>query len=245
MYPRYSRKRENRVERVMRPGVLLLSLLIGFTIVFLLVPDPSQSPVMADRSAEDYASVDEPDIHDDLTDQQTTTDDTVDDTLDTETSDNGLVDEIEDPYQGGAAGEGYDDDVEPRPGDNEEIESSEDNGEPVADTETASEEGEPEDEGRHRECIYVRSMDSYHVIDDRHLTVSTGPRRMYLLTLRNRCYGLKWARTIVISSRGSWSCSNSLDTIVAGKHRCLIDDIERVGSKAEAESLVSDRANGD
>lgn len=97
------------------------------------------------------------------------------------------------------------------------------------------------DSERRRSCIYVRSIDGFHVIDDRHITVSTGPRHIYLVTLFNRCRQLNWTHKIAIKSHGSWTCSYSKDTLLVDGDRCLIDDIEPVASVAEAEALVAER----
>jgi hypothetical protein len=106
------------------------------------------------------------------------------------------------------------------------------------DTET---DGDIEEDRRHRECIYVRGISGFGVIDDKHLTVSTSPRRTYLVTLRNRCRDLRWAHQIAIKSFGSWTCSHSRDVVLVGDQRCMIQNIERVGSKKEAIALVEER----
>lgn len=134
----------------------------------------------------------------------------------------------------GDTGEDYDDDEE-RPGDNEEVDA-EDGGE--------AEEDIKEDK-RHRECIYVPGIDDFHYIDDKHLTVSTSPRRIYLVTLWNRCFDLRWSHTIAIKAYSSWTCSHSRDYVITEEHRCVIDDIERVDSIDEAERLVEERVEED
>lgn len=100
-------------------------------------------------------------------------------------------------------------------------------------------------EGRHRECIHVRSIDDFHVIDDRHITVSTSRTRVYLLTLWNRCRQLNWTHQIAIKSHGSWTCSYSKDVLLVDGDRCMIDDIERVASVDEAEEIVAERTGAD
>lgn len=94
---------------------------------------------------------------------------------------------------------------------------------------------------RHRECIHVRSINGFNVIDNKHLTVSTGPKRTYLLTLWNRCHDLRFAHQIAIKSTGSWTCSHSRDVVITDDQRCMIDDIERVESHKAAKDLVEER----
>lgn len=96
-------------------------------------------------------------------------------------------------------------------------------------------------DARHRECIYVPGIDGFKVIDNKHLTVSTSPRRIYLITLWNRCHRLKWAHQIAIKSTGSWTCSHSRDMVLTDDQRCMIDDIERVDSFDAAKALVAER----
>lgn len=248
MYPRYRRKRENPVEKAMRPGVLLLSLLIGFAIVFLFTPPPSGSPVAAEGAGEDYASAEEPEVHDGETDQETTEEDN------SNTEDNNQVDDTADEdrgsHEGGNAGEDYEDEREPRPGDDEDDneanhETDEESDSAPAATNADGEEDAETDDKRHRECIYVPGINTFHVIDDKHLTVSTSPRRIYLVTLWNRCFGLKWSHQIAIKSYSSWTCSHSRDTIITEDSRCIIDDIERVESNEAAENIVADRTDGE
>ena len=241
MNPRYRGKRHNSFEKLMRPGLLLLALLIGFAFIYLLTPSPSAPPAMAERTGEDYASAEEPlnpEVYKD--EGEDTDDDEIGDiTLTNDTTQTG-----ETPGEAGDIGEGYIEESQPRPGDNEADDESDH--EVIAEDQTGEDEGETStSEGRHRECIYVPSIDSFRVIDDKHLTVSTSPRRRYLVTLRNRCYGLKWSHEIAISSFGSWTCSYSHDTVVTEDSRCFIDDIERVESFATAEQIVADRTADD
>lgn len=101
--------------------------------------------------------------------------------------------------------------------------------------------GDVEKDGRHRECIYVPGISGYGVIDDKHLTVSTSPKRIYLVTLWNRCHDLRWSHQIAIKSFGSWTCSHSRDVVLTGDQRCIIENIERVASTKEAKAIVQER----
>ena len=241
MNPRYRRRGQNPVEKLMRPGLLLLALLIGFAFIYLLTPSSTVSTAMADQADQEYASAEDPqdpESYDDETDHEANSDadGQIDDTADS----------IEGSYEEREGGEDYDDDGAPRPGDNEaEGESAtETSPEVLAEDEVDEDAGEePASEGRHRECIYVPGIDTFHVIDDKHLTVSTSPRRIYLVTLWNRCFDLKWSHQIAIKSYSSWTCSHSRDTIITEDSRCIIDDIERVASHEAAESIVAERSS--
>lgn len=172
MRPGYHRKRSNPVERVMRPGILSLALIIGFGITYMLSPGHSLSPAIAGQMDQSG-----------------------------ETGKSALLDESTD------TGESYD----------------------------------GKGDARHRECIYVPGISGFNVIDNKHLTVSTSPKRIYLVTLWNRCHDLKWTHEIAVKSTGSWTCSHSRDMILTEEQRCTIDDIERVDSFDAAKALVAER----
>ena len=172
MRPGYHRRRTNPVEKVLRPGLLTLALLIGYGIVWLISPEPSMTLAQEMPKAP--------------------------------------IAEAGQSDQNAA----------------------------VADT---NEDYDAEKDGRHRECIYVPGINGYGVIDDKHLTVSTSPKRIYLVTLWNRCFDLRWSHQIAIKSTGSWTCSHSRDVVLTGDQRCIIENIERVGSKKEAKALVQER----
>lgn len=233
----------------MRPGLLLFALLIGFAFIYLLTPSSTVSTAMADQADEEYASAEEPqdpEVYDDEEDREANSDDDGDGAADDEIDD--TADLIEDSNEGREGGEDYDDDGAPRPGDNEAEGESATEATPevlVEDDVDEDDEDEPAREGRHRECIYVPGIDTFHVIDDKHLTVSTSPRRVYLVTLWNRCFGLKWSHQIAIKSYSSWTCSHSRDTIITEDSRCIIDDVERVASNEAAESIVAERSRED
>lgn len=233
----------------MRPGLLLLALLIGFAFIYLLTPSSTVSTAMADQADEEYASAEEPqnpEIYDDEVDREADSDVDIDSTADDEIDD--TADINENSREGGQSGEGNVDESDPRPGDDEADDGSapEDAPEAVVEDETTGDAGEETArEGRHRECIYVPGIDTFHVIDDKHLTVSTSPRRIYLVTLWNRCFDLKWSHQIAIKSYSSWTCSHSRDTIITEDSRCIIDEIERVESNEAAESIVAERTGQD
>lgn len=176
MRPGYHRKRSNPVEKIMRPSILSLAVMIGLGFTYVLSPGHPLSPAEAGQMAQ-----------------------------------------IEKAGQNALIGE---------------------------DTDTNNT-YEGDADARHRECIYVPGIDSFNVIDNKHLTVSTSPKRMYLITLWNRCHDLRWAHQIAIKSTGSWTCSHSRDMILTEDQRCMIEDIERVESHDAAKALVAERKESD
>lgn len=242
---RYRDRGQNPVERAMRPGVLLMALLIGFAIIFFLTPSTDAPLAVTDGSEVELTTAgNDEDYDEDGLDEELADDDPVeskpvdDDGVDEGTADEDPADNSE---GSGEAGEGYDD-PEPRPGDDEPAEDTDPGpGDDEVAEDEADDEEDLEDEGRHRECIYVRAINNFHVIDEKHLTVSTSPRRLYLVTLWNRCHDLKWSHTIAIKAYGSWTCSHSRDYVITKENRCIIDNIERVSSIEEAEEIVAER----
>ncbi len=89
-----------------------------------------------------------------------------------------------------------------------------------------------------RTCLHVNSINGFNPIDKRHLTVSVGANKVYLVTLKSNCRDLKWNQAIAIKATSSWTCSNSHDKIFVGEQRCFIANIERVESHAKAKARV-------
>lgn len=99
-----------------------------------------------------------------------------------------------------------------------------------------------------RVCLNVNMINGFRVIDDWHLTVSTGVRHNYLITTSNRCRDLRRGYQMAIKSHGTFTCSNSRDTIIpieTGDYgitvRCYIKNIEKVESHSAAKKLVEER----
>jgi hypothetical protein len=97
---------------------------------------------------------------------------------------------------------------------------------------------------KERSCIHVSSINGFNPIDNKHLTVSVGANKTYLVTLFNRCHELKWTEQIGIHATMSWSCSNSKDHIIVDGRRCLVSDIEQVEDRDAAKVLVSELNEG-
>ena len=99
----------------------------------------------------------------------------------------------------------------------------------------AADEASAKDE---RTCIHVGSINGFNPIDKRHLTVSVGANKVYLVTLANTCRELKWNNEIAIKASGTWTCSNSRDKIFVGYQKCFISNIQKVESRAKAKEMV-------
>ena len=96
-----------------------------------------------------------------------------------------------------------------------------------------------------RACFNRRQVRSFDGLSDKHVYIREGTNDHFLLTMRNRCSGLRDAHGIGIKDTMSRICSNSFAEIIfrdMGRiERCRIGDIERVQDKDEAEALVAER----
>ena len=103
--------------------------------------------------------------------------------------------------------------------------------------------GEDRDRVRSKErtCIHVSSINGFNPIDPKHLTISVGASKTYLVTLFSRCRELNWSEKIAIKSHSSWTCSNSKDRILVDGDRCMISKIELVENRKAARELVEKR----
>jgi len=97
-------------------------------------------------------------------------------------------------------------------------------------------------------CFWIRQINGWQSIDNRHVYVSGGGKReKFLLTLFNRCYGVRFAENIALKSRPtSRLCSNGNERLfvldrIRTEHSCLISDVERVADYKAAKQLVSER----
>ena len=94
-------------------------------------------------------------------------------------------------------------------------------------------------------CFNRRQVRSFDGLSDEHVYIKEGANDHFLLTMRNRCSGLRDARGIGIKDTMSRICSNSFAEIIyrdmGRMQRCRIGDIERVENKDDAEALVAER----
>jgi hypothetical protein len=111
----------------------------------------------------------------------------------------------------------------------------------------AAAEAADESKAEERVCFNRRQVNSFDGLSDRHVYIKEGTNNYYLLTMRNRCTGLRDANGIAIKDTMSRICANSFAEIMfrdMGRvQRCRIGDIERVENKDEAKALVAEREN--
>ena len=112
----------------------------------------------------------------------------------------------------------------------------------LADDETDSTvEAEPE-----RACFSTDRIRNFDGLSENFLYIEIKSTEMYLLSLRNRCFGLRSAKVIAFKDTLRRVCSDDrfVDIVIRDMSRpmvCRIENIERVESKAEAQALAADR----
>ena len=108
----------------------------------------------------------------------------------------------------------------------------------------ASDDTQPDTDARD-DCFYIRQVNSWDAIDDRHIFVRASVSDQYLLTMFSSCQGIRFANAIALSNSMGRICPNDFGEVTYrdGRMRssCQISDVERVASKEEAEALVSSR----
>ena len=112
-----------------------------------------------------------------------------------------------------------------------------------AETESAEESSAIEEKA----CFLRRQVNSFDGLSDKHVYIKEGVNDYYLLTMRNRCTGLRDARGIGIKDTMNRICSNSFAEIIFNDmgrvQRCRIGTVERVQNKDEAIALVAERVD--
>ncbi len=95
------------------------------------------------------------------------------------------------------------------------------------------------------DCVRIRLVRNWGAIDDKHLWLEASGRRQYLVTLWARCPGIRFTQVIALSNAGGRICPNDFGTVQfddsGAAARCQISNVESVGSRGEAESIVEDR----
>lgn len=89
----------------------------------------------------------------------------------------------------------------------------------------------------------VRNFDG---LSDNFLFVEVNQKELYLLSMRNRCHGLRNAQLIAFNGTFRRACSddNFVEVAVRDMGRstvCRVENIERVESKDEAKAVAEDR----
>jgi len=95
-----------------------------------------------------------------------------------------------------------------------------------------------------RACVHLRNINNYTVIDDRHLVLTGGASRHYLVTTRTRCSGMRYGAQIATSfGETARLCPPIAEFIIPDDGwRCLIDTVEEVDSVDAARELIQTRA---
>ena len=84
------------------------------------------------------------------------------------------------------------------------------------------------------QCIWLKSIDGYNVINDETLIVFNG-HDAYRVNLFGHCISLPWTETIAIDSRDGQLCWPSNNHIITSRgDRCLVDSVQKLAPK-EAE----------
>lgn len=93
-------------------------------------------------------------------------------------------------------------------------------------------------------CVSLRNINGYTVLDDQHVVLNGGASHHYLITTRTRCSGLRFGVQITTSFDDTERlCPPILEFITPQDGwRCAIDTIEEVESPEQARELVEARA---
>ncbi len=100
------------------------------------------------------------------------------------------------------------------------------------------------------ECVFIRQIRNYDVIDEEHIWVQASQQKSYLLTTWSRCSGIRFASAIAFTNTMGRLCSGDFGSVsyedTGRTAQCRIRDVELVGSKGEATAIVADRrSHGD
>ena len=109
----------------------------------------------------------------------------------------------------------------------------------------AQDEAEEDADEEQPVCINTNMVRSFDAFNDNYVYVRQGASQHFLLTMRNRCNGLRYAQGIAFKDTTSRICSDRFGEIVyrdrsmaRGLQSCRIGKIERVESRDEAKALV-------
>lgn len=93
-------------------------------------------------------------------------------------------------------------------------------------------------------CVSLRAINGYQVIDDRHLVLTGGASRFYLVTTTTRCSGLRFGAQIGTSfGENARLCPPMVEYVIPNDGwRCAIETVEEVDSIEAAEQIAASRA---
>jgi hypothetical protein len=95
-------------------------------------------------------------------------------------------------------------------------------------------------------CVNSRGIRSFDGLSDQHVFIEERSKTYYLMTMTQRCFGLRNANGIAIKDTTSRVCSNGFGDIKyrdpgMGIRSCRINTIESVESKDQAKALIAER----
>ncbi len=105
------------------------------------------------------------------------------------------------------------------------------------------------DESAGKDCFNIRRINGWSYIDERHILVRATGSEQYLLTLKSNCRAIRNANAIALSNTMGRLCPNDFGRVtyrdMGMSKSCLIDNVEAVAGKDEAEALVESRKSED
>lgn len=83
-----------------------------------------------------------------------------------------------------------------------------------------------------RDCFYANAVNGFNSIDERHIRITVGANRHYILTTMSSARDLNWTETLALRSHTGWVCtgSNVPDVEIYGGRpvrHYFIDTVER------------------
>jgi len=95
-------------------------------------------------------------------------------------------------------------------------------------------------------CINSGLVRNFDALSDQHVFIEERGRQGYLLTMRNRCHGLRYSQVIAFKDTTSRICSSGFGEIIyrdsgIGRMNCRIETIEPVENKDEARAIIDER----
>jgi hypothetical protein len=98
-------------------------------------------------------------------------------------------------------------------------------------------------------CVNSRTISSFDGLSDEYLFIEEGRKTYFLMTMRQRCSGLRDAAGIAVKNSTSRICSDEFGEITfrdrgMGMRTCRIGKIEAVESKDEAKALIEKKKEG-
>ncbi|MGI9220739.1 MAG: DUF6491 family protein [Woeseiaceae bacterium] len=117
---------------------------------------------------------------------------------------------------------------------------------PAAVTEEEATDSTDADSNTENVCFDSSRVRNFDGLSDNFLFVEVNQNELYLLSMRNRCHGLRNAQVIAFNGTFRSACSddNFVEVAVRDMGRrsiCRVKNIERVESKDEAKAVAEDR----